>query len=102
MVIPKSFVLGGRTWKVLLKSQALMDKMSEEHGLPCGDGMCSYQEARIFISKACSEEVRDITFEHELLHAIQFTMGMTDHDEDKIDAHAHLRHQVNKTQRGEQ
>ena len=99
MAVPSSFKLGGRSWRVFLKTQKQLDKLTTAAGLPCAYGLCAYDKARIYLSTEVSSDVLDISFEHELEHAIEFTRGESDHDETVIDGRAHMRHQFNKTAR---
>lgn len=83
-MIPKAFQLGGRTWRVE-RGVKLSSKKEYGDTLP--------EIAVIRISTKCKTlEDEEHTFMHELMHAICFTMGWTElnDDEMKIDAVAGL------------
>lgn len=84
MIIPTSFELGGYKWKVR-RVKRLVGKW--------GDCNVSKQEIRILDS--LPQEVKEQTFCHELLHAIEVACGHNPdtHDEIAIDQRATLLHQ---------
>ena len=47
-------------------------------------GMCSYDDSRIEILKGLSEDREKECFAHELVHAMLFEAGFSDHDEDFV------------------
>lgn len=98
-MIPSTFQLAGRRWKVKRISRKAMDKMTLEADLPQAVGVCSPTRATIWLVNDIEGDILDISFEHELEHAIRFTQGKDDHDEADVDGVAHLRHQFNKTAR---
>ena len=81
MRVPRSFQLAGTTWRVL--DAALIGEY----------GHCDTSEAVIRLNKGMSPQIRESTFCHELVHAIQDTMGLRDHDEKEVDAFGPLLHQ---------
>jgi hypothetical protein len=84
MQIPTSFQLGGITWKVVLRKR-----------LPGKYGECDLSKTTIYIRNNIEKELMEQTFCHELSHAIQFAMGISqeDHNEQTIDAFATFLHQ---------
>ncbi len=84
MKIPKSFVLGGVTWKVEYT------KFNDYYGT------CDFSKYTIYLSDDMSEEKAQHTFCHELEHAIMFSMGLRDHNEREVDAKATFLHQYLK------
>lgn len=79
--LPEKFMLGGSVWTV-----SVVPHMSEM-------GSCDPMDNRILIRKGMPEQATVQTFFHELVHAINFTLGKQEHDERQIDAFAHLLHQ---------
>ena len=82
-MIPTTFQLGGRTWRV--ERGAKLKKKQF--------GDTSPELALIRLSTKCkTDEDAELTFLHELMHAIAFTMGWDELNEDemKIDAVAGL------------
>lgn len=82
MSIPKTFQLGGRTWRVKRGLQ-LKGRLGETDGQRCV----------IRLSARCGTGEEELhTFYHELMHAIAFTIGWKElnDDEEKIDALANL------------
>lgn len=86
LVIPSSFDLGGLTWEV---------KFAE--GLT-EIGKCSCHEQLITLRYGLNEQAAQQAFFHELVHAILFSMGKMDHDEEYVDAFGVFLHQFAKTQ----
>lgn len=84
MKIPTSFQLGGITWKVVLRKR-----------LPGKYGECDLAKTTIYVRENIDQELKEQTFCHELAHAIQFAMGISqeNHDEQQIDAFATFLHQ---------
>lgn len=84
MQIPKSFKLGGTTWKV--KEQAF---------LPGALGATYSQETTVALLKTLPQQVKEQTFCHELVHTILYSMGIpsAEHDEKFIDGFATFLHQ---------
>lgn len=86
MKIPKTFSMGGTTWKV-----------EEVSRLDCC-GITYRDEAVISLRKELPQQAKEQTFYHELFHVIKFTMGNLDaHDEKEVEAMAHMLHQFLKT-----
>lgn len=83
--IPKTFQLGGRTWKV--KRVGKRKWYGSTHSHSC----------TIELSSLCNtKEIEQHTFLHEVMHAVAITMGWSkfNDDEDKVDAMASLLLQV--------
>jgi hypothetical protein len=51
----------------------------------------------IFVREGLNEQLTQQTFFHELVHAIMFAMGQTNHDEVFTDAFGTFLHQFEKT-----
>jgi len=92
--IPTSFQLAGRTWVV--EQHELID------GNPDLYGDCDGSECVIRLKTGVRPEVLQHTFYHELTHAICFSLGWEDMNEDegKVDALANVMLQFLKTKRG--
>lgn len=91
--IPKSFDLGGQTIKVILKDG--MSK-SDAHGL------ARYDEGELWMdSDIRPNDLKGITFYHELMHFIFNTLGRDSlkDDETLVDSVGNLLWQVHKTAR---
>ena len=94
MQIPSSFKLLGRTIVVKEDAQLMQDRDW------CGSA--DYQKDVItLLPKSAhynaSNAKLEQTFCHELVHAILFTMGKTNHDEEFTDAFGSLLHQFERT-----
>lgn len=76
----KKFNLAGVTWTV--GESEMVDL-----------GHTDMAAARIVINKSLTGQSRDVTFYHELVHAILFTMGETNHDERFVEAFGQLLYQ---------
>ncbi len=87
MNIPSSFQLGGITWKVK-RVKRLKGKY----------GDCDLAKTTIRILDTIDEKLKEQTFCHELVHAILFSMGKADHDEEFTDAFGFMLHQFLNTQ----
>ena len=86
MKIPKTFEMGGTTWKV--------EEVS--HLDDCG--ITYRDEALIRLRKELPKQSKEQTFYHELFHVMKFTVGnLGDHDEKEVEAMAHMLHQFLKT-----
>ena len=82
MKIPKSFQLAGAKWTV-------------EKRPKLGDlGLTHRDDFLIQLGSEQSKISKEITFCHELVHAIKYTMGIDNHNEQEVDAFAQLLHQV--------
>jgi hypothetical protein len=88
-LIPATFQLGGLQWSV---------KFSED--IDCF-GSCHIDTAVIKINATYPMQVQEVTFLHELMHAIYFAKGIRDHDEKEIDSVATFLHQFLLTQQGQ-
>lgn len=88
MTIPTSFELGGTTWKVVQRKR-----------LKGRYGDCDINKQQIQIKADIPNDLKEQTFYHELVHAIQIAMGYNsdDHDEVFTDAFAVFLHQFVKT-----
>lgn len=84
MIIPSEFELGGFKWHVR-RVKRLKNKW--------GDTNVSKREIRIL--DTLDQQVKEQTFCHELMHAIEIALGHNpdDHDEVAIDARAMYLHQ---------
>ncbi len=56
-------------------------------------GHCDLEAATIRLRKGLPRQMREATFFHELIHAIKFSAGETQHDEREVDAFGNLLHQ---------
>ena len=83
MRIPKQFQLAGVVWKVIQQ-----DTLNDNNGL------CDRDNATIFLAKNLKSPQKELTFLHELIHAIRYSRGEVDgHDEKDVDSFARLLHQ---------
>jgi Zn-dependent peptidase ImmA (M78 family) len=80
-----SFELAGFEWRVKYSNDI------SEYGL------CNPATQEITIKAGMSKQMTDQTLCHELVHAIMFTMGKLQHDEEFTDAFGALLHQYEKT-----
>lgn len=80
MRIPKSFVLAGIRWQV--EESPTIDEL----------GLCSQERATITLRTGLVKQVRDATFCHELEHAIRYTCGHSQ-DEQEVEAQGNILHQ---------
>jgi len=85
MRLPKSFELMGSRWTV--------EEVSQLSSL----GECHRDILTIKIRKELKPAVKETTFYHELFHAMLFTVGLTDHNEEKVDLMGALLHQFVKS-----
>ena len=90
MFIPSTFELGGLTWTVKFVKK-FPDKLVQ--------GECDIVTTTIKVKSTLSQEMKEQTFCHELVHAIKFAMGIAeqDHNEVDVDAFAMYLHQFLKT-----
>ena len=79
--IPETFQLVGITWRVVYNKH--MDEL----------GLCKRDEATIYIKEGLPQPIAAATFAHELVHAIKFARGETEHDEKDVDSFGNLLHQ---------
>lgn len=97
-MIPKSFKLANRTWRVEFKK----DLMAGPEDQPCW-GLANHLEAVIQLDEDLlapnMAEYLASTFEHELMHAMLCAHGVRDHDERFVDGMALLRRQYELTKR---
>ena len=83
-MIPKQFALAGCTWRVV--------EVADMEDLGCTNP----QTFTITLRKSLNTQAKEQTFCHELVHAIKFTMGQTEHTEQEVDAFGHLLYQFLK------
>lgn len=72
MKIPKSFMLAGTRWSV--EETSGLNEM----------GHCDSENATIRLRKDLSPQVKAATFCHELQHAIRYTLGLDEHNEQEV------------------
>jgi hypothetical protein len=82
MKIPQQFTLGGIDWKV-----------TQETVIPSALGATSQQLAHVALLKELQKDVKEQTYAHELVHAILYSMGKMEHDEEFVDGFATFLHQ---------
>lgn len=81
LALPASFELAGICWSVKVIP-----------GLP-DLGQCLRDSAEIHIRAGLQPQIAAATFCHELVHALLYTTGKTDHDEREVDQLGALLHQ---------
>lgn len=72
-MIPKTFKLGGITWKVKFRKKLLNEKRDELRG------QCDWDKSTIYLAttddgRAIPEDMQTQTLYHEVIHAILVTM----------------------------
>lgn len=72
MRLPKTVMVCGSLWTVLLVDEAIVDGQAEQ-------GSCDPSTKIIEIGKGFSEEITLETFIHEYLHAVNYESGYYDH-----------------------
>ena len=87
--VATSFSLAGSVWYV--NDVMHMDDM----------GKCDPEKQTITIRMDMNKQTTEQTFYHELVHAIMFTMGKLNHDEEFTDAFGALLHQYHRTKSDE-
>ena len=106
-MIPKTFEIMGRQWQVkYVSEEALCSEVPEaekfKHHV---SGWCCQENATIYICEHDLENAgyREVTFYHELEHAVLYAMGVykDDHDEEKVDLRGQIRHQYETSKKGE-
>ena len=87
IVIPKEFRLFGKTWKVTQPYKVYTDNR---------DGECNYRKATIKLRRTMDKENKEITYIHEILHAVYDALGYPElrDDEELIDRQSKALHQV--------
>jgi hypothetical protein len=80
-----SFMLAGTVWEVYE-----VDHLTEM-------GNCEPAQALLRIRRDMPVQAKESTFYHELVHAILFTMGRNNHDEDFVDTFGNFLHQFANT-----
>ena len=83
--VATSFTLAGFEWTV-----RYVEGITEY-------GLCNPSTQEIIIRAGMNEQMTQQTFFHELIHAIMFTMGKLNHDEEFTDAFGSLLHQYERT-----
>jgi len=78
----RTFYLAGCQWTVSLNKD--ITEM----------GTCNPLTYEIVLKDNMSQQATEATFFHELVHAIKFTMGETNHDEREVEAFGNLLHQT--------
>ena len=81
----KKFSLGGADWVV-----------KEVDALDCM-GLCDPHAHTIYIRSGQTSQAATLTFFHELVHAILFSIGETEHSEKFVEAFGLMLMQFNKT-----
>lgn len=103
MLIPDTFVLSNREWRVKWVTDRTMRKKND--GVKTW-GVTFQDAARIYLNKDLLDEDKEElmwhTWEHELSHALLFSYGVLaeNHDEAAIDGIAGLRCQYYQTREG--
>ena len=98
MNIPRTFNLAGRTWHVKHVTEEVAKKAN-----PAVDdchGFADDENAIIYLIKGNTKEYTEITFLHELTHALLFARGYRDHDETEVEGLAQLFYQYFLTRKG--
>lgn len=112
-MIPKTFKLLNRTWKVRLSDYEKMQKYLDQYVLPFHEdeedqtkakdcfGFCDPARAEIHLNVPRHTDETQLlhTFWHELMHAIFFTEGLVNHDEAQIDRFGAYMQQITETMR---
>lgn len=80
------FWLGGCEWEVHVTGE-----------MPTMMGYCDVERNQIKIRAGMPEQASQVTFYHELVHAILFTMGKNDHNEEFVDSFGNLMYQFMRT-----
>ena len=81
MGLPSSFRLAGCEWVV-----KFVQDLPEM-------GLCDSAKYEIHIRDGMNIQATTATFFHELVHAIKFVMGDTDHNEKEVEGFGNLLHQ---------
>lgn len=113
-MIPKTFTLVNRKWKVILTDNNGLQAHLDRHwnhdqqenrieGHEC-KGFCDQGEAAIYINieKHGHRDDLEHTYHHELIHALLYANGLNGHDEAMVDRLGGFLHQVHQTKKGEQ
>lgn len=85
--IPTSFLLAGIEWRVIFVDELV------ELGLTLRD------VATIKLRSGMPAQIAEATFYHELIHAILYATGKTEHDERDVDAIGAFLHQFTVTRK---
>lgn len=89
---PTSFQLAGNTWTVLYKPK----KEMKSEGVDCY-GLCFEPKNEIWIYNRLGKAKRVQTFLHEAGHALLYTLGYIEHDEQMVESTAQLVYQLLQT-----
>jgi hypothetical protein len=82
-----NFTLGPRNWVVEEVSQSWFRKNVDDSKV---HGWCCEETATIYLVKPFkSEEFKELTLRHEILHAMLYSLGIREHDEVLVDGLAH-------------
>lgn len=105
IIIPETFVLANREWRVKWITDRTMRKKNDgikTWGVTFQDRAIIYMNKQLLTEE--NEELMWHTWEHELSHALLFAYGVvgTDHNEREIDGIAALRCQYYQTREGEE
>jgi hypothetical protein len=109
-MIPKRFSLVNREWLVRMVTTKQLQRHLDKH--PCEGqedaasgmmGLCDPAVNRIFINKdLCANDVDILhTYCHEMVHAVKYANGETDHDEAEVDRLGGYMAQVLQTMQGD-
>lgn len=91
MKIPSRFTLGGVRWSVV--------EVPLVANNPITMGNTSLMESTVSLMEGLKDDVKGQTFCHELVHAILFSMGKMEHDEQFVDGFASYLYQYLKQQK---
>lgn len=94
-MIPKSFKLANRTWKVRFIKNLRSPDGDSLWGMTIPARACIHLDTQLLAPGM--EEAKEHTFEHELHHALFSAHGFHEHDERLVDGVAGLRRQFTLT-----
>lgn len=104
-MIPKSFRLINRKWRVVLCSTtSQFMKVGQGTSVTADDrGFCDPSRNLIAINQSAHETKEDLlhTWYHEFCHALAYARGLIDHDEAEIELMGSLLHQYDSTSKGQ-
>ena len=86
-MIPKTFNLVGGKWTV-----KVVPNMTDL-------GRCDPSLFTIYIKEGLNPVYEEQTFYHELVHAVMFAMGKTEHNEEFVEAFGVLLHQFDRSKK---
>lgn len=108
-MIPKTFKMVNRTWRVRLVTTKQLQKHLDNH-YPDEEvtaseimGLCDQRAARIFLNKDkhTEREALEHTYCHEFVHCLKYANGEEIHDEQEVDRLGGYLHQALQTSTGE-